>query len=175
MYTLPIKGGIPHLKFGLFSWVLWHINPCRLFNAESSLYIYIKYIWFCKDIFLITFETNLNSFFGSQLNDQTVLFFTIQFICSHSVLFDPYIGPYQVLLLRVRVDLGAMVMKEYSSITRASPSDCLMLYPGHSSGKSYFSAEIHSVYSTAPTYSAYHIWEGNGLCLKLTVKRLYSF
>ena len=29
-----------------FSWVLWHINHCRLFNAESSLYIYIKYIWF---------------------------------------------------------------------------------------------------------------------------------
>ena len=27
-------------------WVLWHINHCRLFNAESSLYIYIRYIWF---------------------------------------------------------------------------------------------------------------------------------
>ena len=28
-------------------WVLWHINHCRLFNAKSSLYIYIKYnmIW----------------------------------------------------------------------------------------------------------------------------------
>ena len=24
--------------------VLWHINHCRLFNAKSSLYIYIKYI-----------------------------------------------------------------------------------------------------------------------------------
>ena len=30
-------------KIGL---VLWHINHCRLFNAKSSLYIYIKYIWF---------------------------------------------------------------------------------------------------------------------------------
>ena len=30
----------------LFGWVLWHINLCRLFNAKSSLYIYIKYIWF---------------------------------------------------------------------------------------------------------------------------------
>ena len=29
-----------------FGWVLWHINYCRLFNAKSSLYIYIKYIWF---------------------------------------------------------------------------------------------------------------------------------
>ena len=26
--------------------VLWHINHCRLFNAKSSLYIYIKYIGF---------------------------------------------------------------------------------------------------------------------------------
>ena len=29
-----------------FGWVLWHINHCRLYNAKSSLYIYIKYIWF---------------------------------------------------------------------------------------------------------------------------------
>ena len=27
-------------------WVLWHINHCRLFNAKSSLYKYIKYIGF---------------------------------------------------------------------------------------------------------------------------------
>ena len=27
--------------------VLWQINHCRLFNAKCSLYIYIKYIWFC--------------------------------------------------------------------------------------------------------------------------------
>ena len=26
--------------------VLWHINHYRLFNTKSSLYIYIKYIWF---------------------------------------------------------------------------------------------------------------------------------
>ena len=29
------------------SWVLWHINHCRLFNAKTSLYIYIKYLRFC--------------------------------------------------------------------------------------------------------------------------------
>ena len=29
-----------------FDWVLWHINHCGLFNAKSSLYIYIEYIWF---------------------------------------------------------------------------------------------------------------------------------
>ena len=29
-----------------FGLVLWHINHCRLFNAKSSLYIYIRYIGF---------------------------------------------------------------------------------------------------------------------------------
>ena len=29
-----------------FGLVLWYINHCRLFNVKSSLYIYIKYIWF---------------------------------------------------------------------------------------------------------------------------------
>ena len=39
-YVLNIKD---LLWFGL---VLWHINHSRLFNAKSSLYIYIKYMWF---------------------------------------------------------------------------------------------------------------------------------
>ena len=29
-----------------FGLVLWHINHCWLFNAKSSLYIHIRYIWF---------------------------------------------------------------------------------------------------------------------------------
>ena len=29
-----------------FRLALWHINHCWLSNAKSSLYIYIKYIWF---------------------------------------------------------------------------------------------------------------------------------
>ena len=28
-----------------FGWVLWHINHCWLFNAKSSLYIYILDIY----------------------------------------------------------------------------------------------------------------------------------
>ena len=39
-YTLNIYDLV---WFGL---VLWHINHCRLFNAKSFLYMYIKYIWF---------------------------------------------------------------------------------------------------------------------------------
>ena len=34
--------------------VLWHINHCRLFNAKSSSYKYIKYM-ICKHFMLITF------------------------------------------------------------------------------------------------------------------------
>ena len=44
-----------------------------------------------------------------------------QFKCQ-TVLFDPQIGPYQVLPLRVRVNLGAMAMKSYS----ASPKIALL-------------------------------------------------
>ena len=35
------------------------------------------------------------------------------------VIFNPYIGPYQVLPLRARVDLGAMAMKGYSVFPKA--------------------------------------------------------
>ena len=37
-----------------------------------------------------------------------------------------------------------------SSITGASPSDCLMSYSGHLLGESYPSADVQSVYSIAP-------------------------
>ena len=65
------------------------------------------------------------SFVYTQLNDQTVLFQTIQFSISHlfaqfkyqTVLFDPLIGPYQVLPLQDRV--GAMAMKGYSEFSKA--------------------------------------------------------
>ena len=36
----------PFSQINMVGLGLWHINHCRLFNAKSSLYIYIKYIWF---------------------------------------------------------------------------------------------------------------------------------
>ena len=45
----PVVRIEPFLYFNswLVGWlVFWHINHCRLFNAKSSLYIHIKYIWF---------------------------------------------------------------------------------------------------------------------------------
>ena len=45
---------------------------------------------------------------------------------------------------------GVLHIPQSSSITEASPSDCSVSYPGHSLGKSCFSAEMQSVYSATP-------------------------
>ena len=62
-------------------------------------------------------------------------------------------GRYQVLPLRVRGNLGkemVLCISKSSSITGASPLDCLVSYSGHSLVVgSYLSAEMQSVYSTA--------------------------
>ena len=55
-------------------------------------------------------------FVYTQLKDQTVLSQTTQLSMNRqfkfqTVLFDPYTGPYHVLPLQARVDLGAMAMK----------------------------------------------------------------
>ena len=46
-YLMPIPFYTHILNIYDLVWLgLWHINHCRLFNANSFLYIYIKYIWF---------------------------------------------------------------------------------------------------------------------------------
>ena len=50
---------------------------------------------------------------------------------------------------------GVLRIPQGPSITGTSPSDCLVSYPGHSLGVgSYPSAEVQSVYSTAPANGA---------------------
>ena len=44
-----------------------------------------------------------------------------------------------------------LCIPQSSCISGISPSNCFVLYPGHSLGESYPSAEMQSVYSTAPT------------------------
>ena len=39
------------IEWHLFGLVLSHINSCRLFNAKSSLFIYIQNMWFGLDEF----------------------------------------------------------------------------------------------------------------------------
>ena len=41
-------------------------------------------------------------------------------------------------------------ISQSSTITEASPPDCLVSYPGHSLGESYPSTEMQSMYSAAP-------------------------
>ena len=42
----PVYTYISYIYMIWLGWVLWHINHCRLFNARSSLDIYITYICF---------------------------------------------------------------------------------------------------------------------------------
>ena len=50
-----------------FGWVLWHINHCRLFNAKSSLYIYIKYIGFGLVGFYGISTIGMSTFMGNSM------------------------------------------------------------------------------------------------------------
>ena len=59
--------------------------------------------------------------------------------------------------LRSNDNEGVLRISQSSSITGTSPSDCLVSYPEHSlGGGSYPSAEVHSVYFTAPADWAIH-------------------
>ena len=67
------------------------------------------------------------------------------------VLFNPYWGattPGQSGP-RSNGNEGVLHISQSSSITRASLSDCLVSYPGHSLRESYPSVEMQSMYSTA--------------------------
>ena len=100
-------------------WVLWHINNCWCFNAKSYSYIYIlnKHI-FLKSILnkpeLIFLHID-NWFQVSLCNSYNLT----SVICLHTVCsISPMESPYQVQPLRVKVDLGAIAMKEYSAFPK---------------------------------------------------------
>ena len=80
---------------------------------------------------------------------------TIQFSISMLlVLFNPQIGPSGP---GSNGNEGVLRIPQSSSTAGTSPSDCLVSYPGHSlGGGSYPSAEVQSVYSTAPADWAIH-------------------
>ena len=79
----------------------------------------------------------------------------MKFVCTQFKLSNNSIRPIDRNLsgATIRVDLEAMAMEGYSafpqssSITGASPSDCLVSYPGHLLGESYPSVDMQSVYS----------------------------
>ena len=105
------------------------------------------------------------SFVYKQLNDQTVLFLTIQLNISH--LFAPSLNVkqfyliyrfviYQVLSLQVRVDLGVMAIKGYSVSPKLQDWNLTIRWFNVISrtivegGGSYPSAEWQLVYSVTP-------------------------
>ena len=75
-----------------------------------------------------------------------------------------------MLPLRVRVDLGVMVMKGYfafSCITGASLSDGLVSYAGQLFRESYPSSEKQSFYCTAPAYWGTKIVDSEAILLSI--------
>ena len=97
------------------------------------------------------------SFIYTESNLKTVLFQTIQFRISMQF---SSIWPIDRTLSGAttlgqsgpRSDGSKEILRipQNVSLTWASPSDCLMSYPGHSLGKFYPSADMQSVYSIAP-------------------------
>ena len=75
-----------------FGWVLWHINHCRLFNAKSSLYIYIGYIGFVNTstklngfkycYVSLTIQLNISHFF---IHNQMIKQFNLSHLFAHSL------------------------------------------------------------------------------------------
>ena len=102
-------------------------------------------------------------FVYTQLNDQTVQFlknqFSINHLFAHSLNVKNSIWSIDRTLSGVSTpgqsgpwnngNEGVFHIPQISK-TRASSSDCFVSYPGHAWGKSYLSAEMQSVYSTAP-------------------------
>ena len=72
----------------------------------ATLFIYLHTVkWFQVLLCITNYSIQYQSFSGTQLNDQTVLF-------------DPLVGPKQALPLWIRVNLCAMAMKEYSTLPK---------------------------------------------------------
>ena len=68
--------------------------------------------------------------------------------------------------------MTVICVPQTSSITETSPSDCLVSYLGHSSGESYPSAEMQSVYSVNEVDWARH--EKEKFKMKSTLKDKHS-
>ena len=101
----------------------------------------------------------------TQLNVKTVLFQTIQFSISTLI---SSIWPIERTLSgattpgqsgpRSNDNKGILCIPQNPSITGATPLDCFVSYLGLSLGESHSTAEMQSVYSTAPANWAISSW-----------------
>ena len=123
-----------------FGLAVWHINNCRFLMPNHFL--------------------NINSSISnnSVLRTKTLLFQAIQL--SISTQFSSIWSIDRTLSGATTLgqcrpgsdgNEGELYIPQNFSIAGALPSDCLVSYPGHSLGESYPSAEMQSVYCTAPT------------------------
>ena len=98
----------------------------------------------------------------TQLNDWIIVLtiqFKLSYLFAHSLdvkQFHLTHRPYQVLSLRARVNLGAIAMKRYSPFL--NQMDLCYFLDTHWRWGSYPSAEIQSVYFTAPANWDLRIW-----------------
>ena len=116
--------------------------------------------WF-QVLLCVTYSSiKYQSFVYSELNDQTVLFQTIQFSISHLSAYSLNVKQFYLTHRWIPIryygpgsnsNEGVQRIPQSSSITEASLSGCLMLYPRHSlgGGVPFLSAEMQLVYSTA--------------------------
>ena len=106
-------------------------------HTKSFKYCYLTLIhlytvkWFQVLLCITNNSIKHQSFVYTQVNDQTVLVQTIQFsighLFAHSLNVKQFNLTFQVLSLRVRVDLGEMAMKRYSAFSKAP----VLLEPPH--------------------------------------------
>ena len=113
---------IYRIWFGL---ILWHFNPCRLFSVKSTLYTYSRYIYLERAAASIGLHVNAHK---------------TEYMCYN----------------QTGVDLGAMAMKGTPHSPKLQHTWNLtirlfsVIYRTLVGGGSYPSAEVQSVYSTAP-------------------------
>ena len=85
----------------------------------------------------LTIQSNISHFLLT-VNDETIQFCVNAHFKCQTILFDPYIGPYQVLTLRTRADLGVMAVTSYS----AFPNALALLEPNHQIIKSHIMTHV---------------------------------
>ena len=146
-------------------------------NRFLSVYTLVRLAWFYGTSTIIDYLMP-NPF----LCIQTVLFQTIQFTISTQF---RYIWPIDKALSSATTpgqsvpgsvdNEGVLRIHQRSSITRASPADCLVSYPGHLlGGGSYSYVEVQLVYSTAPVDWAIGHSLGGGSYPSAEMQLVYS-
>ena len=128
------------------------------YTIQLSKIFLFQVIQFGQTVLIQTIQFSISTVFvHKRLNVKIVLFQGIQFSI---ITWYSYIWSIDRTLSGVTTlgqsepgsdgNEGMLHIPQNSSITETSPWDCLASYPGHSLEGSYPSAEVQSVYSTAP-------------------------